>query len=97
MSDQDYDALKKQFDNFSLRLDARTREFKDHGAFATTHASFTQRLEKGHAAIEAKLAAATHRGAAWEASKAELERDINALIGDFGHLEELFDAQIMKQ
>ncbi len=97
MSNQDYDSLKKRFDDFSLRLDARTHEFKEHGAFATTHASFTQRLYKGHAAVEAKLAAAVHRGATWDASKAELERDINALVGDFGHLEELFDAQMMKQ
>jgi len=97
MSNQDYDALKKQFDDFSLRLDARTREFKDSGAFSTTHASFMQRLQKGHAAIAAKLETAIHRGAPWEASKAEIQRDINALTADLGHLAELADAQMMKQ
>lgn len=97
MTGQDYDALKKKFDNFSLRLTARTREFKDNGAFATTHAAFTERLVKGHASVEARLETAAHRGAVWESTKAELERDINALVGDFGHLEELFDAQTMKQ
>jgi hypothetical protein len=96
MSNQDYAALKKQFDSFSLRLAARTREFKESGAFAATHAKFSERLLEGHASVEARLEAAAHRGAAWESAKAELERDINALIGDFGHLEELFDAQSMK-
>jgi hypothetical protein len=96
MSTQDYDALKKRFDDFSLRLAARTREFKESGALETTHAAFSERLLKGHAAVEARLEAAAHQGYAWEATKAEIERDINALIGDFGHLEELFDAQSMK-
>jgi hypothetical protein len=97
MSDQDYDALKKQFEDFSLRLDARTREFKANGMFATTHAAYAERLVKGHASVEARLEAATHRGDVWEATKAELHRDINALIGDFGQLEETLDAQRMKQ
>lgn len=97
MSDQDYNALKKRLDGFSLRLAARTREFREGGAFASTHAAFTQRLLKGHATVEARLEAATHQGAAWESAKAELERDINTLIGDFGHLEEMFDAQAMTQ
>lgn len=95
MSDTDYDALKKQFDDFSSRLDARTREFKGDGMFATTHAAYMERLLKGHASVEARLQAAVRRGDAWEAAKAELERDINALIGDFGHLEEALDAQRM--
>jgi hypothetical protein len=97
MSDKDYDALKKEFDDFSLRLDARTREFRDKGSFSTTQANFAERLQKGHAAIEAKLAAAIHGGAVWKASKVELERDINAVIEDLVHLEKLFDAQTVKR
>jgi hypothetical protein len=97
MTTQDYDALKKQFDAFSLRLDARAREFKECGAFATTHAAFVERLLKGHAAVQARLESAVHRGEAWESTRAEMHRDINALVGDFGHLEELFDAQMMNQ
>jgi hypothetical protein len=97
MSNQDFDALKKEFDDFSLRLDARTHEFRDSGSFSTTHASVAERLQKGHAAIEAKLAAAIHGGAVWEASKVELERDINAVIEDLVHLEKLFDAQTVKR
>jgi hypothetical protein len=96
MGAQDYDSLKKAFDAFSLRLAARKREFEDSGAFSTTHAAFTERLLKGHAAVEARLEAAVHQGAAWKSTSFELERDINALAGDFGHLEELFDAQSMR-
>ncbi len=96
LSNLDFDTLKKQFDAFSLRLAARSREFKQGGAFATTHGAFTERLLLGHAAIESRLEDAAHRGAIWESTKAELERDINALIGDFGHLEEWLDAQAMK-
>jgi hypothetical protein len=51
---------------------------------------------EGQAAIEARLAAAARRGDVWEATKAELSRDLNALIGDFGHLAEALDAEIMK-
>jgi hypothetical protein len=97
MSNEDYDALKKQFDDFSRRLDARGAEFKDKGLFATTHAAHAERLAKGQAAVEARLAATTGRGDVWEATKAELRRDIDALIGDFGHLAEALDAEIMKQ
>jgi hypothetical protein len=96
MTSTDYDALKKQFDDFSARLDARIGEFKRDGMFATTHAAYVERALKGHASVETRLAAAAHRGDVWEASKAELARDINALIGDFAHQEEALDAQIMK-
>ena len=97
MSNADFDALKKQFDDFSRRLDARRGEFKDGGRFATTHAANAERILAGQAAIEARLAAAARRGDVWEATKAELSRDLNALIGDFGHLAEALDAEIMKQ
>ena len=96
MSDTDYEALKKQFDDFSRRLDARSGEFKDKGQFATTHAAYLERLVKDHAAVEARLAAAARSGDVWEATKAELRRDINALVGDLGDLAEALDAEILK-
>jgi hypothetical protein len=96
MSNAGFDALKKQFDDFSRRLDARRGEFKDGGLFATAHAANAERILEGQAAIEARLAAAARRGDVWEATKAELSRDLNALIGDFGHLAEALDAEIMK-
>ena len=97
MTTEDYEALKKEFAAFSKRLDARAREFKDNGAFATTHAAYVERVHKGHAAVEARLSSAVHRRDEWEATKAEVRRDINALVGDFAHLEELLDAQMMKR
>jgi hypothetical protein len=96
MRNADYDAVKKQFDDFSQRLDARIREFRHDGMFATTHAAYAARLLKGQACVEAKLEEAAHRGEVWAATKAEVRRDLNALIGDFGHLEETLDAQVMK-
>ena len=97
MTAQDYEALKREFAAFSQRLDARAREFKDGGAFATTHAAFVERLHKGHAAVQERLESAVRSGNEWEAAKVEVRRDINALVADFGHLEELFDAQMMKR
>jgi hypothetical protein len=97
MTKSDFDLLREKFDDFSLRLDARIAEFKHDGMFATTHAAYVKRVLEGHADVEARLAAAAHRGDVWEASKAELTRDLNALIGDFAHLEEALDAQMMRQ
>ena len=90
----DFDALREKFDSFSLRLSARMREFEQDGAFATTNAAFTQRLLKDQASVDIKMQAAMNHGSVWKATWTELERDVNALIGDFGHLQRRFDAQM---
>lgn len=97
MSDNEFDALRKQLDAFSVRLNARIKEFHDQGGFSDTHQAFVTRIQQGHAAVEAKLASAVHDGAGAASTKYEIERDLNALVDEFGHLEERLNAESMKQ
>ncbi|WP_294532712.1 hypothetical protein [uncultured Rhodoblastus sp.] len=92
---RDYTALKKQFSDFSLRLDARIAAFREDASFAKTHGACAARLRKGQARVEARLEAAARRAEIWEATKTELRSDLNALIGDFDHLEESLDAPMI--
>jgi hypothetical protein len=92
----DYDAVKRQFDDFSTRLDARMQKLRQDSTFASTRAASAARLLKGQARVEARLEAAARRDEVWSATKAEVRSDLNALIGDFGHLEETLDGQTVK-
>ena len=97
MSDKDFDALREQLAEFSRRLNAKIQEFHDRGTFSDTHEAFVDRIRQGHAAVEAKLEAAVHDGAAVASTEYEIKRDLNALIEDFGHLEERLNAELMKR
>ena len=66
------------------------------GTFSDTHEAFVTSLLQGHAAIEAKLESAVRGGAGAAATKKEIERDLNAFVEDFGHLEERLHAESMK-
>ena len=96
MSDKDFDTLRAELAAFSRRLKAKIQEFHDRGAFADTQKAFVTRIQQGHAAVETKLEAAVRGGAAAAATKNEIERDLNALVEDFGHLEERLHAESMK-
>lgn len=91
MSNPDNDALKKQFDDFSRRLDARG-DSEDMGMVATTRAAKAEGAVPSQANVEARLEATADRSD-WEATKAELRRDINALAGEFGPLAAAFDSE----
>ncbi len=97
MSDQEFEALRKQLEAFSARLNGKIKEFHDRGGFSETHQAFVTRIQQGHAAVEAKLRSAVHGGAAGASTKYEIERDLNALVDEFGHLEERLSAELMKQ
>jgi hypothetical protein len=97
MSDKEFDALREQLVAFSRRLNAKIQEFHDRGGFSDTHEAFVDRIKQGHAAVEAKLESAVHGGATSAATKYEIERDLNALMQDFGHLEERLNAESMKR
>lgn len=96
-TEPDFDALREKFDSFSQLLETRMREFEQDGAFKATNAAFTQRLLKDQASVEIEMQAAMNHGSAWNATWTELERDVNALIGDFGHLQQRFDAQMQER
>jgi hypothetical protein len=96
MSGKDFDARREQLGEFSRRLAAKIQEFHDRGAFSDAHEDFVARIRQRHAAIEAKLEAAVHDGTATAATGYEIKCDPNALIEDFGHLEERLNAESMK-
>ena len=95
MSDKDFDTLRAELAAFSRRLKAKIQEFHDRGAFSDTQKAFVARIQQGHAAVETKLEAAVRGGAGAAATKNEIERDLNALVEDFGHLEERLHAESM--
>jgi hypothetical protein len=96
MSDKDFDTLRAELASFSRRLKAKIQELQDRGTFSDTHEAFVTSLLQGHAAIEAKLESAVRGGAGAAATKKEIERDLNAFVEDFGHLEERLHAESMK-
>jgi len=96
MSDKEFDNLRVELAAFSRRLKAKIQEFQDRGAFSNTQEAFIARIQRGHTTVEAKLEAAVNGGAATAATKYEIERDLNALIEDFGHLEERLHAESMR-
>ena len=73
-----------------------TEGLQDRGTFSDTHEAFVTSILQGHAAIEAKLESAVRGGAGAAATKKEIERDLNAFVEDFGHLEERLHAESMK-
>jgi hypothetical protein len=96
MSDKDFEVLREQLASFTRLLDEKITEFQDRGGFSDTHEAFVERVKQGQAAVEAKLESAVRAGAPGAATKHEIERDLNALIQDFGHLEERLRAESMK-
>src|SRR5271157_2769268 len=55
-------ALAQELDALSLRISARTREFRNSGEFSNSHNTFLERREKRRAEFEATLEAAVRRG-----------------------------------
>ncbi len=43
MSDKEFDALRKQLDTFSARLNGKIKEFHDRGGFSDSHQTFVTR------------------------------------------------------
>ncbi len=90
------DTIAEELDAMARLLGARTREFHERGEFSNAHVAFVERRQKRHAAMEAKLEAAIRRGAIWESIRLELERDFDALFGNFEDLLDRMDAAAMK-
>jgi hypothetical protein len=97
MSKEDHDLLMDKFGAFSLRLDARVREFKERGQFSGMHEAFTERIRKRQVSIQEKLDSAIRNGATRDLIKYETERDFTGLIEEFVQWEKRLDAETMKR
>ncbi len=89
-------SLPEELQALTRLLGARTREFNNLGEFSNVHDAVLERRQQQHAAIEARLVAAIRRGAIWESIRLELERDFDALFGNFGHQLDQLDAAAMR-
>jgi hypothetical protein len=97
MSNKDHHSLRDKLDDFSRRLDARVREFKERGEFSDTHEAFTESIRRREASIKEKLDSAINKGARWDSMKYEFDRDFNGLIDEFARWGEQLDAETLKR
>lgn len=96
MDDKNYADMKVRLDAFSKRLDARIREFQEHGDFSDAQASLTEDMRQRHDLIVERLNSAMMKGATWDVIRNEFKRDFNALIENFSNWEKQHDARTMK-
>jgi hypothetical protein len=97
MSEAERSRMRAKLDEFSLRLDARAREFQERGDFLDVHQSLMTQIRRRHDQLQSKLVAAEANGTAWEVIKIEFERDLSSMYGDLLKLEEQSDADAMKR
>ncbi|SRR6266576_35901 len=97
MSEEDRDLIRTKLDEFSQRLDARTREFKERGEFPDVHRSLMTRIQQRRDRMLDRLASAEAKGTKWDIIKIELDRDFSSIFDDFMQLDEKLDADGMQR
>lgn len=97
MSEAERDRMRARLDEFSQRLDARTREFKETGELSDLHQSLLSQIQGRHDRMQARLASAEASGSAWDVIRIELERDFGSIYDDLLLLDDRLDASQMKQ
>jgi hypothetical protein len=97
MSEAERDQMRARLDEFSRRLDARTREFKETGELSDLHQSLLRQIQGRHDRMQARLASAEASGSTWDVIKVELERDFRSVYDDLLLLNDRLDASQMKQ
>jgi deoxyadenosine/deoxycytidine kinase len=97
MSEAERDQMRARLDEFSHRLDARTREFEQRGELSDLHRSLLGQIEGRHQRLQAKVAAAEAGGSTWDVVKAEFERDFSSVQDDLLLIDERLDADQMKR
>jgi len=82
--------------DLSRRIDARSKEFKERGAFSDVHREIANRIRQHHDQLRVKVEGAVCEGATWGLIKAEFVRDYHGLFDDLLKFEEEIDAEAMK-
>ena len=95
MTETDREKFRAKLDEFSKRLDAHLRDFKEQGEFTDARQTLAEDIGQRHDKIEKKLALAEANGTAWDVIQSEMERDFNSLFDDLHqHTQRLDDDEM---
>jgi hypothetical protein len=97
MSEAERDRMRARLDEFSQRLDARTREFQERGELSDVHQALMSQIHERRARLQGRLASVEATGSAWDVIRVECERDFSSIHNDLLLLDERLDADQMKQ
>jgi hypothetical protein len=96
MNNKDPTEFRKELNEFSQRLEARTREFESRGEFSDVQRESVNRIRDRHRRLESKLDASMHDKAAWNSLKDALAFDFENILEDFARIDDRSQAEIMK-
>ena len=97
MSAAECDRMRARLDEFSQRLDARTREFQERGELSDAHQALMSQIQERRDRLQARLASVEATGSEWDVIRVECERDFGSIHDDLLLLDERLDADQMKQ
>jgi hypothetical protein len=92
MTQVERDELKERLDDFSRRLNAHVRSWKERGEFTDVHRTSIDDITRRHDQIQKKLASAEAHGTPWDVIKIETERDFSSLFDNLLQINEQLDA-----
>jgi hypothetical protein len=93
---EDRQKFRAQLGEFSRRLDARVRDFRERGLFTDVHRTLFEELRQRHDQLERKLAVAEKTGTAWDVIRSGVERDFTVLFDALHKAAEQLDSDEMK-
>jgi hypothetical protein len=96
MDDPDPQSLSRKLDDFSKRLDARSRDMAQRGEFSDVGQSLLDRIQERRDRLQTKIQSAEKSGANGKLIMLELERDFRAVFDDWELMVEKRDADEMK-
>ena len=96
MDDPDRQSLSRRLDDFSQRLDARSRHMAQRGEFSDVGQSLLDRIQERRDRLQTKIQCAEKSDANGELVMLELERDFGAIFDDWELMVEKRDADEMK-
>jgi hypothetical protein len=96
MSEAELDRMRGRLEEFSQRLDARTREFKETGELSDLHQSLLNQIQRRRDRMQARLASVEAHGSTWDVLRVEFERDFRSIYDNLLLLDDRLDASQMK-
>jgi protoheme ferro-lyase len=96
MTQVERDELKERLDDFSRRLNAHVRSWKERGEFTDVHRTSIDDITRRHDQIQKKLALAEAHGTPWDVIKVEAERDFSSVYDDLIQIKERLDSDEKK-
>jgi hypothetical protein len=97
MISADWAQLRRTLDDLSHRLDARTREFAQHGEFSDIHETLVSEIRQRQDEFRTKVDAATRAGKSCDLVREDFAHDQSSIFDLFLQFEERLDAGAMKK